>query len=551
MLANPDRRIRWLLLGFALLFAAIVARASYLQVVQAQEYSQMADSLHVTEIDLPARRGTIYDRNGNELAVGEEMKTIYVDPRQVEDPVDAARRLAPILGIPENELYARLTAEGGFSYLARKLDPAKAEAAMDLGIDGLGTMSEEKRVYPQKQLASQVLGYAGIDNEGLAGLELEMNYVLAGDPGRERVMHDVSGKHLEMLNLDEGRRGTDIRLTIDQSIQYQAEKVLDETVDKWEAKGAVAIVMDPDTGDIYAMVDAPTADANRFGELPEERRRNRAVTDTYEPGSVFKAFTATAGLEEGAIAPGERLHLPPVLEVGGRRIKDSYERGPVDWDLQKILENSSNVGAAIIGMRVGPEKLDAWIRRLGFGKPTGIDFPGEATGIVLPLDQWSGSTIGNVPMGQGIGVTAIQMATGYCVIANGGFAVKPRLVAAVGDDELPTALGERLISGRTTSLLRRYLTTVVDGPVAPGARVDGYEVAGKTGTAQKPLPDGSGYSNNAYVSSFIGMVPADDPQLVILVVVDEPHPSAGGAEVAAPAFGEIAAFSLQRLGIAP
>jgi cell division protein FtsI (penicillin-binding protein 3) len=544
VLGNPDKRIRWILLGFALFFGVITYRAVSLQVVNAEEYSALADEQHVQQIELPARRGTIFDRNGNELAVGQEMKTIYANPHLIDDPSQAAQQLAPVLGMNSQDIRDNLSQDAGFVYVARKVAPETAVAVEDLGIAGLGVMTEEKRVYPQNQLAAQVIGYAGLDNEGLAGMELQLNDVLAGSSGRERVVTDAGGNSIDMLSMDEGAKGTDVWLTIDQSIQFEAEKVLNDTVEQWKAKGASAIVMNPDSGAIYAMVNVPSDDANKFGETPESERHNRAVTDCYEPGSVFKAFTATAGLEENAVMPGEKLYLPPSLELGGHTIQDAVDRGPVDWDLETILEHSSNIGAVTVGEKVGAEKLNSWIERLGFGQPTGIDFPGEAGCMVLPTEQWSASTIGNVPIGQGISVTAVQMAAGYSAIANGGFAVTPRLVKEVGDEEL-------IISERTTNYLRQYLTTVVDGEGAPLARVEGYSIAGKTGTAQKPLPDGSGYSDENYIGSFIGIAPATDPQVVILVMVDEPHPFGGGSTVAAPAFQKIARFTLQRLGIAP
>ena len=552
VIGNPDRRIRWILLSFSIFFCAIVVRAVFLQAVNADELSALADAQHVQQIELPARRGTIYDRFGNELAVGQETKTIYATPYLIDDPLAVSQTLAPILQMDSNDLLATLSdKDAGFVYVARKVEPEVVAAVENENIPGLGIMTEEKRVYPQGSLAAQVLGYAGTDNQGLAGMELEMNDDLSGTGGRERVITDAGGKHIEMLSLEEGTRGADVWLTIDQSLQFETEKILTKTVKEWNAKSAMAIIMDPNTGEIYAMVNVPTADANEFNHLSDEARRNRAVTDTYEPGSVFKAFTATAGLEDGAIQPGQILHLPVTLELGERTIHDSYDRGPVDWDLETILENSSNIGAVTVAMRDGAENLEAWIHKLGFGSTTGIDFPGEAEGIVLPLDQWSGSTIGNVPIGQGISVTAIQMVAGYATIANGGIAVTPRLVCRVGDQTLQSQPGERLISERTTSLLRKYLTTVVEGKGAPLAQVEGYTVAGKTGTAQKPLPDGSGYSNENYIGSFIGFAPVSDPKVVILVMVDEPHPRGTGAAVAAPAFQKIAQFTLQKMSIAP
>lgn len=551
-LANPNRRIRWTLLCFSLAFCAVAVRAVFLQTVNAGELSQLAREQHVQQFDLPARRGTIFDRSGNELAVGEETKTIYATPYLVDNPLEVAQLLAPALKTDSGILLEKLSdRESGFVYLARKVDPEVAREVEGKNIAGVGFLSEEKRKYPQKAVASQVIGFAGTDNQGLAGMELQLDDVLAGTGGRQRVITDAGGNQIEMLSLEEGVRGTDVWLTIDQAIQFEAEKVLSETVRQWSAKGAGAIVMNPRTGEVYAMVNVPTADANLFDSQPEQRRKNRMVTDNYEPGSVFKPVTVAAGLEEGAVAPGQSYYLAPSLELGGRTIKDAVDRGPVSWDLGEILAHSSNVGAVTVGMRVGDEKLNGWIGRFGFGAPTGMDFPGEAGGIVLPPELWSGSTIGNVPIGQGISVTAVQMASAYSSIANGGSAVTPRLVRRVGGEEMPPAAGRQVIRQQTSSQLASYLTQVVEDGGAPLAKIDGYRVAGKTGTAQKPLPDGSGYSDEDYIGSFIGFVPANDPQLVVLVMVDEPHPFGGGATVAAPAFQKIAHFSLQRLRIAP
>lgn len=549
---NPDRRIRLVLLFFVVVFGGVIGRAVYLQTVSAEELSLVANEQHVQQFDIPARRGTIYDRGGNELAVGEETRTIFATPYLIEDPLSVSRTLAPLLGRDEKDLLAQLSdRQSGFVYLARKVDRQVAGQIEAMNIAGLGFIVEEKRRYPQNSLAAQVVGFAGTDNHGLAGMELQLDEVLAGTGGRQRVIADAGGNQIEMLSLEEGVRGTDVWLTIDQSIQFEAERVLSETVSKWSARGAVAIVMDPRTGEIYAMANVPTFDANSFDSVSEEQRRNRAVTDNYEPGSVFKAVTAAAGLEEGAIVPGQTLYLPPTLELGGRTIKDAVDRGPVDWDLGEILVHSSNVGAVTVGMRTGEEKLDSWLTTFGFGAPTGIGFPGEAEGIMLPVDQWSGSTIGNVPIGQGISVTAIQMAGAYSTIANGGVVVTPRLVSRVGGEAVQPAEGRRIIQQQTADQLATYLTQVVDEDGAPLARIDGYSVAGKTGTAQKPMPDGSGYSDENYIATFIGFVPAGDPQLVVLVMVDEPHPFGGGATVAAPAFQKIASFSIQKLRIAP
>ncbi|MHB0866786.1 MAG: peptidoglycan D,D-transpeptidase FtsI family protein [Thermoleophilia bacterium] len=537
---------------FLMVFVAVAGRAAFLQTVKADELSQLATQQHVQQFDLPARRGTIFDRSGNELAVGEQTKTIYATPYLIEDPVATSQALAPLLKVDSKTILEGLAdRQSGFVYLARKIDPQVAARIESMKIAGLGFLSEEKRTYPQKQVASQVLGFAGTDNQGLAGMELQLDDVLAGTGGRQRVITDAGGKQIEMLSLEEGVRGTDVWLTLDQAIQFETEKILTETVSKWSARGAAAVVMNPRTGEILAMANVPTADANNFNSLSDEQRRNRVVTDSYEPGSIFKAVTAVAGLEEKAVVPGQTLYLPPTLELGGRTISDAVDRGEVSWDLGQILVHSSNVGAVTVGIRVGEEKLDAWINRFGFGALTGIDFPGEASGIVVPPEQWSGSTIGNVPIGQGISVTAMQMISAYAAVANNGVLARPHLVRRAGDEEPRIPETRALFSEQTAKQLTQYLTQVVEGGGAPLAQIEGYHVAGKTGTAQKPLPDGSGYSEDNYIGSFVGYAPAGDPQLVVLVMVDEPHPFGGGATVAAPAFQKIMQFSLQRLSIAP
>jgi cell division protein FtsI/penicillin-binding protein 2 len=553
VLADSNRRIRLTLFLFLVIFCSVIARTAFLQTVRAEELAAQANEQQVKEFQFPARRGTIYDRNGRELAVGEEAKSITVDPYYIEDPLKTAQLLAPLLKVDVQEILEKMSDRSKSSsvYLARKIDPAVAATIEAEHITGLWIHSEEKRAYPQKQVAAQVLGYAGTDNRGLAGMELQLDDILTGIGGSQRIIFDPSGKQIETLSLEEGSRGRDVTLTIDQTLQFEAEKVLTETAGKWSAKGAACIIMNPRTGEIYAMANTPTVDANNFSELSDEQRRNRAVTDNYEPGSVFKSVTVAAGLEEGAVAPGQTYHLPSSIELGGRTIKDAVDRGEVDWDLGEILTHSSNIGAVTVGMRTGDKKLDNWIRRFGFGSPTGIDFPGEATGIVWAPDDWSDSTIGNEPIGQGISVTAIQMAVAYSTIANNGVAMKPRLVKAIDGEPVATVEGERIMSEQNARLLRTYLQQVVEGGGAPQAQIDGYHVAGKTGTAQKPLPDGSGYSDENYIGSFIGMVPAADPQLVVLVMVDEPHPFGGGSTVAAPAFQKITRFTLQKLEITP
>lgn len=551
MFGNPDSRIRVILFCFIILFALVVARAVFLQTVSASVLTEMAAEQHVQQVDLPAHRGTIFDRNGNELAVGQERKTLFVNPQQINDPLAVAAQLAPVLKVDQGTLLEKLSnRDSGFEYLARKVDPEVADAVVALNIPSLGILSEEQRIYPQGHLAAQVIGFAGTDNVGLAGMELQMNGFLEGTGGRQRVVTDAAGNQIEMLSLEEGERGQDVYLTIDDPIQYETEKVLSETIDKTGAKGAMAIVMNPRTGEIYAMANVPTMDANAFDRTPEDLRHNRAVTDSYEPGSVFKAVTAAAGLEDGVVVPGQIFFLPTSLELGGYTIEDAVSRGEVTWDLGQIIEHSSNIGTVTVAMRVGGERLNYWIHQLGFGSPTGIDFPGEGIGIVDAPENWSESSIGNIPIGQGVSVTPIQLARAYATIANDGVTVQPHLVHNVGDEPVVEPPGTRIISEATAEHLDYYLTRVVEGEGAPLARIDGYTIAGKTGTAQIPTPDG-GYTDGVYIGTFVGYAPAENPEVMVLVIVDQPGEGGGGSTVAAPAFQRIAEFSLSRLRIAP
>ena len=341
-----------------------------------------------------------------------------------------------------------------------------------------------------------------------------------------------------------------MQLTLDHQIQANAEAVLEETVRRHGARAASAIVMDPHTGAILAMATAPGFNANRFPTTRADRRRNRAVTDTYEPGSTFKLVTVTAGLQEGIVSPSSAFSLPPTLQVADRVIRESHSRGTERMSVRQIVERSSNIGTITIAQRLGEGRLASWIERFGFGKTTGIDFPGESPGFALPRDEWSGSTIGTVPIGHGIAVTPIQMARAYSAVANGGVLVRPRLIERVDGKAVGERRGSRIVSREVSTKMLSMLRGVVVEGTGTEAAIPGYTVAGKTGTAAKIDPDGR-YSHSRYVASFVGLVPATKPRLVIMVMVDEPSGSIYGGEVAAPAFKQIARFNLQHLEVPP
>jgi cell division protein FtsI/penicillin-binding protein 2 len=545
-----NRRIRLLLCLFALVFAGTLARAVWLQGVQASTLERIAARQQEDTTEIPAGRGTIFDRTGEPLAIGEQATTIYADPRRVTSPRRVAVAAAKVLGLDANKLYPLLADRSRhFVYLQRKGDPAKAAKLEQLDLDGLGFYPEEMRFYPQRSVAAHVLGFAGVDNDGLDGLERSLDKPLAGKPGSQTTVTDPAGRVIDVISTKPERAGDDVFLTIDHRIQADAESVLRQTVTRWNAKGGTAIVLDPRTGAILAMAVAPVFDANKFSSTSAARRRNRAVTDLYEPGSTFKVVTVAAALSEKLVTPRTAFTLASSIRVADRIIHEHEPRPTQRMTVAQILAQSSNIGTITLAELLGRSRVESWIDRFGFGKQTGIDAPGESRGL-LP-SYWSGSTIGNVPIGQGIGVTAIQMASAYGAIANGGILHTPRLVERVGTKVHRMSKSRRVISKTVSAQMMAMLRDVVSAEGGTGAlaAVPGYTVAGKTGTAAKPIP--GGYSTSRYVASFVGVVPAKDPKLVVLVSVDEPRGAIWGGVVAAPAFSEIARSSLVELEIAP
>ena len=551
---NPvDRRIRLLLVVLLLAFAASLGRAVWLQGVRAQPLAAMAQQQHRQSVAIPARRGTIFDRSGVELALGERATTVYADPRMVQQPRRVAQEAARLLGVDSGPLVARLAdRKSRFVYVQRKADPARAARLQRLGLAGVGFYPEERRVYPQNSVAAHVLGYAGLDNRGLAGLESRLDPMLRGLPGRRTFVKDPIGRAIEVVSAEPEREGRDVFLTIDHTLQAQVEEVLRDTVRHYRARGANAVVLDPRNGEVLAMASAPGFDANAFGRMPLSRTRNRAVTDTYEPGSTLKLVTVAGALSEGLVSPGTPFMLQPSIRVADRVIHEAHERPTERLTVAEILSQSSNVGTVTLAELLGAKRLSQWVARFGLGRATGIDFPGETSGIVPPLERWSGSTIGTLPIGHGIAVTAVQMAAAYAAIANGGLWVQPHLVDHVAGGPRTMPARRRVVSREVARTLIAMLQGVVDDRLGTGtlAAVPGYNVAGKTGTAAKPDPRG-GYSDSLYVASFVGMLPVSDPRLVILVTVDEPHGAIWGGVVAAPAFQRIARFGMQHLEVAP
>jgi cell division protein FtsI (penicillin-binding protein 3) len=547
--AATNRRISLLAAAFLVLLGAALARAVWIQVIKGPEYAAMALRQHRETVIVPASRGTIVDRNGEPLAIGRLATTVYANPRQVNDARDLTLVASKQLGLDPAELYPMLVDRSkGFVYVARKADPRKAKILQSMDFAGLGFYPEELRFYPQGPVAAQVIGYAGLDNKGLEGLERSLEGTLAGKPGSQTIVKDPFGRALDVVETKAETPGRSVRLTIDREIQANAEEILQDTVRRWGARAATAVVMDPHTGEIFAMATAPRFNANRFPTTRADRRRNRAVTDTYEPGSTFKLVTIAAGLQEGVITPRTSFRLAPTIKVADRVIHEAHTRGTERLTVKQIVEQSSNIGTITIAEHLGPGRLASWVDRFGFGAKSGVDFPGESAGFALPLDQWSGSTIGTVPIGHGIAVTPVQMARAYAAIANGGRLVRPHLIDRIDGKTVGATRGRRVVSRHVSEQMMSMLRGVVLEGTGTEAAIPGYTVAGKTGTAAKIDPDGT-YSTSRYVASFVGMVPATKPKLVIMVMVDEPHGDIYGGVVAAPAFREIARFNLQHLEI--
>jgi cell division protein FtsI (penicillin-binding protein 3) len=547
-----DRRIGFLFAVFLALLSLAAGKAAWLGVVKADTLQAAAATQQTATLIVPARRGTITDVHGTELAVSEYATTIAATPYLIDEPVETADKLAKLLKLRREPILRALTRnDTGFAYVARRVPAARARRVEKLGIEGLEFIPEFKRAYPREWLAAQLIGGVGGEQQGLSGLEYMLDEQLHGTDGQRRLVKDALGDPIELRDRERSVPGAEVRLTIDANIQDAAEAALAEVGEQWSPKGSTAIVMDPRDGRILALANWPRVNAAApVEDAPDFARQNRAVGATYEPGSTFKAFTVAGALEDGEVRPDTMFGLPPTLMVADREIRESHPRPAVTWSVAEILAKSSNVGAVKIGLQHGADKFDSWIHRFGFGKPTGVDLPGEESGLVLPREQYSGSSMGNLPIGQGIAVTPMQMAAAYAAIANGGILRAPHVVDAVGGRRKLVPRGQRIMSERTTRALRLMLEGVFGpGGTASGAAIEGYHLAGKTGTAQKP--EAGGYSASKYVASFVGFAPSRRPKLLVTVMVDEPQGDIYGGAVAAPAFRDITSFALNYLRIPP
>ncbi|MBI3603041.1 MAG: penicillin-binding protein 2, partial [Nitrospirae bacterium] len=501
-------------------------------------------------------RGGIYDRQGKVLAINMDVPSVFGVPTSLENPSGVARDLARVLHVRADEIERKLRQERSFVWIARKLDPEQGRSLESLSLEGIGTVMEGRRFYPKGPLLAHVLGFAGMDGQGLEGVERRYESHLHGEKQLVVLQRDALGRTVfpKGLNEQAPSAGHNVTLTIDEVIQYIAEKELDEAVSTTRAKGGVAVVMEPRTGAILALAISPKFDPNAVRAVSPDRWRNRALTDAYEPGSTMKVFIAAAALEEKVMEPGTLIHGENgQMTVAGTVIHDHEKSGWITFS--QVIQKSSNIGAAKTAMALGEERVYRYIRAFGFGEKSDIDLPGEAAGLVKEPKNWGRRSLASMAIGQEIGVTAMQLVTAVSAVANGGWLMKPYVVSDVrdGKGQVVAQNGPQVRRRPISAETAKTLTTILEGVVTNGtgtkAAVPGYRVAGKTGTAQKIDPQTGAYSSTLFVGSFTGFVPAENPRLAIVVIIDEPHAEAWGGVIAAPVFRRIAEQTLPYLGV--
>ena len=553
-------RLSILIAAISFGFLAMGARCVHLQILRAPELLALARSQHEKAVDLDPRRGPIHDRNGEALALSIDVDSLYADPSKIADKGAAARRLAPVLGVKAAELRERLDGGKHFAWLLRKIDPQMRQRIEALDIEGLAFVRESRRFYPKKDLASHVLGACGVDNQGLAGLEFAYNERFTGTPGRLEFLRDGRGGRVLDRSRVEPTPGDGMVLTLDAAIQHIAERELDVAMKETRADGAAIVVMRPETGEILALASRPGFDANEFPDASVNARRNRAVSDFFEPGSTFKVITAAAALDAGRVRPNEVIWCENgSYVVAKHRFKE--DRLPFgNLTFTEVLANSSNVGTIKVAQRLKSSDFIDAIRRFGFGRPTSLELPGESPGLLRDLKRWSGLSHASISMGQEIGVTPIQLAAALGAVANDGMYNPPYLiesfVAADGARTEPVRDADfqprQAVSAKTARTLRSMLQSVTIDGTGKAAQVVGYTTGGKTGTAQKIDPATRRYTRGHYAAWFGGFVPAERPALVIVVMVDEPRGiHQHGGDVSAPVFSRVAEPVLRYLGVLP
>lgn len=553
-----------MLAAYLVLTVLIGARLVSVQVLDAAAYRSLADRQTQRQIELPATRGKLYDREGQPMAMSLAAATVYANPEVLRendvDTAEVAGELAPLLDRPVGTVVDALSSDAPFVYLGRQLPRQVGEHVEAMRLPGVGVLSEPKRAYPAGGLAAQLIGFAGVDNVGLSGLEAQYDDVLGGRPGALRMEQAPGGLAISAAprEVQPVVAGSDLVLTIDRQIQHTAERLLAEAVDGVDAKGGAAVVLDAATGEVLAMASVPGFSPESIGDADPYQRSNRAVTSTYEPGSVSKVVTAAAALEEGVVGLDEVFTVPDHHQVGAKRFRDARPHQPWSITFPEIIARSSNVGTIQVAERLGPERLYEYLRAFGYAQETGLGFPGEARGMLPSPESWWNTSLPTIAIGQGVSATLVQIAGVLETIASGGERVEPTLVRGTVGADGRLRRGEpperrRVVSPETAAAIRGMLVDAVAGEHATGARaaVAGYEVAGKTGTAQKPSETFRGYEPGKFVASFAGFAPAEDPDVVVAVMIDEPQGPVHGGEVAAPVFSELTEFVLAHRRVAP
>jgi cell division protein FtsI (penicillin-binding protein 3) len=551
-----DRRLGFIFIGFLVALTIAVLRAVDLGVFNAGSLQAAAVSQQISNEPVPAMRGTLTDTNGVDLALSEYASDIIVDPYLIKQPAVDAQKLAPLLHEPVLTVLSALTKpHTGYVQLAKQVPSSTTQQVMALNVNGISTSPDVKRDYPRNWFAAQVLGAVNHTGNGYSGLESLYNSELMGRAGERRIVNDARGQTIAVDNVREMQPGKTLRLTLSAPLQSEVEQVLAGVGATYSPQSATAIVMNPNTGAILALANWPRINANdpyagASSATVDNAIQDHAVSFTYEPGSTFKAITVAGALQDGLITPNTQFDIPPQLSVYGSIIHDAETHGYETLSTAGILRVSSNIGADLIGQKLGATRFNYWVHRFGLGRPTGVDLPGEDSGYILSPSKYSGTSMYNLPFGQGESVTPMQMAAAYAAIANGGWLRPPHIVQSVGTKAVPVPKAHRILSATTAAELRQMLIGVYgDGGTASGAGIPGYEMAGKTGTANVAV--NGQYSKSEYVASFVGMVPANDPQLLGMVVVDQPQGSIYGGSVAAPAFQKIVGWAVPYFGINP
>ncbi|MCP4051176.1 MAG: penicillin-binding protein [bacterium] len=555
-------RLRFFLICFYTILCLIVVRLGYLQLFKHNFFLQKSTSQLKKIIKLYPNRGNVYDHKNKPLALTTTSYSAYTMPSQIKDKLEFTKKVTSVINSSQKDILKRINTRSPFVWIKRKLNSTSYQKLLDLNLEGLDFIKEEKRVYPHNNLAADILGFVGIDNQGLGGLEYKYDSLLKGSSGKIILEGDPRGCRLitgskKTLPPNDGKN---IITTIDEYIQYIAQKYLKEGVEKNQAEAGHVIVMNPGTGDILAMADYPFFNANQWSKYPVHTRKNSCVVDVFEPGSVFKVFTLAAALEENLFSYDQKIKVPEKLKIGRHTINEAHARKDGEsgiYSVSQIIEKSLNVGSSLLAGQLGKEKFYEYIKSFGFGKQTGIELPGESSGLLRHPDKWAKIDLSMISFGQGVACTPLQIATAVSAIANKGLLVKPRIIKYFTQEtdqtmkSIPKKTVRRVIDKETALKVTEVMTNVVKQGTAVAASLPGYNVAGKTGTAQKAKKNGRGYEHGKYMPSFVGFFPSYKPEVLILVVLDSPKKNYYASLSACPVFKKIALATADYLNIAP